>query len=215
MVQNNANVSIDHSMIRWSNTSGLQATSTNSVSVAHSLLQYNVYGVSVVGGSYGVVHITDSSIADNLGYGVFLNWGGPPPSQSSITDSNIAWNGTNGVQLQVAATVPASLYPTGTSNNIWANTQKQLGVVYARYDLELWDGNYWGDDVNGPLLCPWAPTLWQFHLFYSYALDYPQSGPIKSATYSHPNNSKLKCAVDLLPVGIFSTDPLANQAPPF
>jgi hypothetical protein len=214
MVQNNANLSIDHSMIRWSNTSGVQATSTNPVYIAHTLLAYNIHGVSVIGGTYGAVRISDSSIAHNSGHGVFMNWGGPPSAQSSITNSNVTDNGANGVQLQVAGSVPVSLYPTGTHNNIWANGQKQVGVLYARHNAYgLWDDNYWGDTQSGPLLCPWAPTLWQFHVFYYDAFGYPQPGPISSDTYTEPG-TKLKCAADRIPVLTF-TSWNDNQAPPY
>jgi hypothetical protein len=214
-VREDADASVDHSTFLHSDTSGLLANSTEEVLVSHSLFDSNGYGISVVGGAYGVITVTHSAITNNTSHGVFLNWSAAPSQGSIFTYSDIRENGEHGIYASVVSSVPSSVYPMGTNNNILDNPGKQLSPVWIRNDTGgLWDGNYWGENV-GLTYCAYASQLWQFHLYYT---DEPPpatlaEGPIAATLYSSHTNPVVQCLADKLPIEEWSEDPIDNDSP--
>jgi hypothetical protein len=203
-----AAISVDHSSILYSASSGVQLTN-GSATIAHSDISFNAQGVSTANGPLSISGNT--RISNNTAYGLWMNYsayGGPP---LSILNSEISSNGNAGVRIQVGNTAQASL-PVAHHNNIYGNNagafdSLQISVLY---DLPTadWSGNYFGwsqdpsaTDVNPvPTFCPWAPaTAWPYHVAYSIDFNDPFRGPVSFHVFSNPDNSSQKCAADQLP----------------
>jgi hypothetical protein len=178
-------VAVWHSHIYRNNNSGILATSSAALDIQYSLIEANVYGISVIGGAINMAH---SWVRQN-NLGIFFNHASPPAVQSTITRSDVSYNHGVGVKLNEVPTIPDDKYPSVRYSNLtdnnpdppWTNTE-QIGLLNPRWDAyPLWDDNFWGGNVL-PILCPTAP--WPIHLFYVELLD--AGGPIPSHEYVYP-----------------------------
>jgi RHS repeat-associated protein len=146
-------ITVDHANITDNQRAGILlgngcASCPSGVTIKNSLLARNGAGISAVNG-WAIVG-AGNTIRDNAGYGLFFNLtSGYTGLQSTVTRSDIAQNGGNGVQLYVESGLPTALWPSGNRNNIYANrgNSEQLGTLFRNRDVD-WTGNFWGTDVS-------------------------------------------------------------------
>jgi hypothetical protein len=216
-------VLVDHAWIHDNNNSGILATSYAPIYVSGTIIHNNDIGVSAVGTSGGAFVIEHSSLSYNGVYGLFTNHSTAPLVQSVVTYSDIIGNGRTGVRLQEDASTPANKYPTGNHNNITNNAGDgidELTVLQARAhpDEALWEPNYWGPDIGITLPCPFAITLWPYHLVAPDPTNsFPPKGPIESTVWElkDPDTGETlaTCRTDRMKVGTVSQTPIPNLVP--
>jgi hypothetical protein len=183
-VTNSAVVNIDHSTITHSLTAGLLVGvgSDPGAIVDHSTFSENGTGVAV-----NQAHVTlrnNSHFNDNSRDGIFFNLSADGPSgysgpQSTVMHSEMTGNGRYGVNLQVSASIDASIFPSGNYNNIYANDGFQIDHSFYRNDVD-WEDNYLDSEWEAnPLSCASTPV---YSLgSQSYLLS---KGPITWAYYT-------------------------------
>lgn len=205
-------VTIEDSRITDSDRSGIKINE-GGATVRRSVIQKGGNGISV---NQGWVAVEDRTfIQDNSGEGVWFNltssYDGPA---SSIMESDVTDSGGEGIELQVASTLPTSKWPHGNRNNIFANAGKQLKLSgyhppsYTKQYAVDWTGNYWGSDVHfwyAPSLCSGTDPYSPGHLGYTWSnpapepggLVPPPSGPISYTTFkAGTGDSVVYCAYD-------------------
>jgi RHS repeat-associated protein len=146
-------ITVDHANITDNQRAGILlgngcASCPSGVTIKNSLLARNGAGISAVN-AWAIVG-AGNTIRDNAGNGLFFNLtSGYTGLRSTVTRSDIAQNGGNGVQLNVESGLPTALWPSGNRNNIYANrgNGEQLGTLFRNRNVD-WTGNFWGTDVG-------------------------------------------------------------------
>jgi len=196
-----------HSTFRYSGSSGVLVGSASSASLSASTLSNNGNGVSVNNGTVSVS--SHSSVVNNSQYGFWFNLPtGYTVAASSVVDSDVTGNASNGVYIGANGDYPLSQMPWGTGNNIYGNASGGVQLTTSGYPgfsnaAVNWKGNYWGSDVYywyNPAVCRGASPNTDGHLAYRSSSASPPDGPISSSVYLDPGFTTL-CARDAIGVG--------------
>jgi hypothetical protein len=214
-------VSIDHSTVYESETSGVLAGNGGSSSpwphatINHSTLSYNDTGAAInngtltIGGNSSIVNNTN----DGLWFSLTYAFGG---TATTVVRSTVTGNGGRGVYYQPNTGISSSVEPTGNYDNIYSNgTGKQL--VDTMYEPLLdWTNNYWasgttiyGNDDYCQANFPDSPD----HLAFSSSLSLPPDGPVDwdPVTLVDPQQQRHYCGLDQVDVVPRATSLIDNS----
>ncbi|MEM7030769.1 MAG: right-handed parallel beta-helix repeat-containing protein [Chloroflexota bacterium] len=154
----NSTLTIDHSVIRDSDTAGLSLHNITNATIANTTIQHNdssgvstskavftidnsiisnngSVGVSVTGNTE-MVSITNSTISDNNSRGIYA------VNLVNITDNIISGNNSDGIHLRPNGSVSATISNNTINNNEYGLRNTGSSIVDARH-------NWWGDS-SGP-----------------------------------------------------------------
>jgi RHS repeat-associated protein len=140
-------VPFDHVVFESNKNSGLRVIDGATAQVTWSWALNNGAGITV--GDLGRVLVSHSHLVWNSGSGLWSVLNSTSGYLSSQVDnSEIAANGGPGIRFWNASGLPASLWPHGAKNNIFANNGRgsahQMDSLNTAPDTIDWNDNWWG-----------------------------------------------------------------------
>lgn len=193
---------IDRATITNNQRSGLKIFE-GGATVTASTISNNGNGISTSQGWVAVDNRTFviNNTQDGLWFNLTSTYAGPG---STIMDSDLAGNGRYGAYIQTSTdALPASKYPRGNRNNIYANSGgRQINPTTRRRDVD-WTGNFWGVDVyhwTNPAACLSEDYQARGRLATRPVSQPPAAGPITSSSYL-AGSPAVACYYDRLKIG--------------
>lgn len=213
-----AHVTIEDSTLSDNQRAALKVQSAGGATVRRTTIERNAVGASVIGAWLKLEDrsIVRSNSSDGLWFSYVSTYTG---TASSITDSDIASNGGDGIEIGADQDLPATYWPHGNRNNVYANTSKQLKSRYTKRDGVDWTMNYFGDGVDyafNASACFGNGKDSRGHLAYLASTADPPDGPVSWFYYFDPSNT-IKCAYDDFNIGpsqFYRTYITADTPPP-
>jgi YD repeat-containing protein len=199
-------VTLDHATITNSMYSGVSLATRASATISNSTLSNNnANGVYV---SQSTVTVDHSTLDNNALHGAYFNLPGtaPVPPASALTNSELAGNTGYGVYIWANSDYPLASMPTGSGNNIYGNHGNGVQLVvqgvgpFKNADVN-WRGNYWGDGVYfwySANACGGTAPNTLGHLAYRSSGGTVPAGPIGGGTY---NVTGASCGYDNFKIG--------------